>query len=184
VDQPSRDIGETTTNAPRGAIGDKYAKLGGLRSGIGPALGGETDAPHGGRCQRFEHGSICWHPEIGEAFTVWGDIHKKWMQHRGVEYGYPITDERTAPDGRGRYNHFRAMQLPGRPEASIYWTPQTGANAIWGAIRDAWAQQGWERGPLGYPTSDEHQDGKYRRVNFERGVIRWAPDTGIEILRN
>lgn len=168
-------------NAPYGKIGEKYAKLGGPNSGIGPALSGEADAPFGGRCHAFLHGSICWHPEIGEAFTVWGDIHKKWVQHKGVEYGYPITDELTTPDGRGRFNHFRAMHLPGRPEASIYWTPQTGAAAVWGAIRDAWAQQGWERGPLGYPTSDEHQDGKYRRVNFERGHILWASDTGIQI---
>lgn len=171
-------------NEPQGKIGEKYARLGGANSGIGPALGGETDAPHGGRCQRFQHGSICWHPQIGEAFTVWGDIHKKWMQFGGVEYGYPITDELTTPDGRGRFNHFRAMQHPNRPEASIYWTPQTGAQAVYGLIRDAWARQGWERGPLGYPTSDEYQDGKFRRSNFERGHILWAPDTGIQIVNS
>jgi len=170
-----------TNNEPYGKIGEKYAKLGGPNSGIGPALGGETDAPYGGRCHSFQHGSICWHPAIGEAFTVWGDIHKKWVQFGRVEYGYPITDELKTPDGRGRFNHFRAIQHPNRPEASIYWTPQTGAHAVYGAIRDVWAQQGWERGPLGYPTSDEYQDGKYRRVNFERGFIRWAPDTGIEV---
>lgn len=170
-------------NEPHGKIGEKYAKLGGPNSGIGPALGGEADAPYGGRCHAFRHGTICWHPAIGEAFTVWGAIHDKWVQFGRVEYGYPITDELTAPDGRGRFNHFRGMQYPGRPEASIYWTPQTGAHAIYGAIREAWAQQGWERGPLGYPTSDEYQDGKYRRVNFERGYIRWAPDTGIETGR-
>jgi uncharacterized protein with LGFP repeats len=121
--------------------------------------------------------------EIGEPFVVWGQIHDKWRQLNRVDYGYPITDERTASDGRGRFNHFRAMHLPGRPVGSIYWTPQTGAHAIWGLIRDAWAQQGWERGPLGYPTSDEHQDGKFRRSNFERGHILWAPDTGIQIVR-
>jgi len=58
-----------------------------------------------------------------------------------------------------------------------------GAHAIYGPIRDAWAQQGWETGPLGYPTSDEFQDGKFRRVNFERGHIRWSPVAGIEVIQ-
>lgn len=168
---------------PSGAIGDKYAKLGGANGAMGHPAASETDAPHGGRCQAFQNGTVCWHPDIGEAFGVWGLIYAKWTQVGRVEFGYPITDERPTPDGRGRFNHFRSIQYPGRPEASIYWTPHTGAHAIYGAIRDAWAQQGWERGPLGYPTSDEHQDGKYRRVNFERGFIRWAPDTGIEVGR-
>lgn len=168
---------------PVGAIGAKYAKLGGVGGALGAPIGSEADAPHGGRCHRFQHGAICWHPQIGEAFGVWGLIHAKWAEWKGVDYGYPITDELATPDGRGRFNHFRSMQYPGRPEASIYWSPQTGAHAVYGAIRAAWAQQGWEAGRLGYPTSDEYQDGKYRRVDFERGYIRWAPDTGIEVVQ-
>lgn len=168
---------------PYGAIGDKYAALGAAGGPLGAPSGSEADAPHGGRCHQFRQGTICWHPQIGEAFGVWGLIHAKWASIGRTEFGYPITDERSTSDGRGRYNHFRGMQYPGRPESSIFWTPQTGAHAIYGAIRDAWAAQGWERGPLGYPASDEHQDGKYRRVNFERGYIRWAPDTGIEVMR-
>ena len=169
--------------APYGRIGEKYAAIGGTKSALGPPVDAEKDARHGGRCQTFRHGAICWHPEIGEAFAVWGSIHDKWSQLGRVEFGYPITDELPTTDGRGRYNHFRGMQYPGRPEGSIFWSPQTGAHAIYGLIRDAWAKQGWERGPLGYPTADEHQDGKFRRMNFERGHITWAPDTGIQIVR-
>jgi hypothetical protein len=181
--EPPRGNPGANANAgePYGFIGEKYAALGGAGGPLGAPTGSETDAPHGGRCHQFRNGTICWHPQIGEAFGVWGLIHAKWSTMGRTEFGYPITDERPTPDGRGRFNHFRGMQYPGRPESSIYWTPQTGAHAIYGLIRDAWAKQGWERGPLGYPTSDEHQDGKYRRVNFERGHIRWAPDTGIQI---
>jgi len=57
-------------------------------------------------------------------------------------YGLPLTDETTTPDGVGRFNHFQG----GR---SIYWTPATGAHAVYGAIRAAWAARGWERGPVG-----------------------------------
>ena len=43
---------------------------------------------------------------------------------------------------------------------ALDWTPETGAHAIYGAIRDAWIAQGWEQGELGYPTSDERPDGR------------------------
>ncbi|MBC6980120.1 LGFP repeat-containing protein [Caulobacter sp. 17J80-11] len=169
---------------PYGRIGEKYAALRGPAGALGPAIGNETDAPYGGRYHLFKEGVIYWHPEIGEAYAVWGAIALKHWELGRTEFGYPITDERTTPDGRGRYNHFRAMQAPGRPESSIYWTPQTGAHAVYGLIRDAWARGGWERGELGYPTSDEFQDGKYRRSNFERGYILWAPDTGVKVVKS
>lgn len=174
----------TSEAAPYGRIGEKYALLGGPNGALGPSIGNEADAPYGGRFHLFRDGLIYWHPEIGEAFAVWGAISSKWWKQGRVEFGYPITDEMTTPDGRGRYNHFRALHLPGKPEASIYWTPQTGANAIYGLIREAWARQGWERGSLGYPTSDEFQDGSFRRSNFERGYILWSAATGIKIVNS
>jgi hypothetical protein len=177
-------IGGAQAAEPYGSIGVKYAALGGARSALGPAIGNEAEAPYGGRYHLFKNGMIYWHPEIGEAFAVWGAISAKYWELGRTEYGYPITDERTTPDGRGRYNHFRAMHLPGRPESSIYWSPQTGAHAIFGAIRDAWAADGWEKGSLGFPTSDEFQDGRFRRVNFERGYITWSGDTGAKLHRS
>ena len=35
-------------------------------------------------------------------------------------------------------------------------SPSTGAHEVYGIIRDAWADNGWEAGPLGYPTSGEY----------------------------
>ncbi|MBC6982953.1 hypothetical protein H8B08_14490, partial [Caulobacter sp. 17J80-11] len=167
---------------PYGRIGEKYAALGAAAGPLGAPIGDEAEAAYGGRRHLFKEGVIYWHPRIGEAYAVWGAIGRKHWELGGVAYGYPITDERATPDGRGRYNHFRAVQAAGAPESSIYWTPQTGAHAVYGLIRDAWARGGWERGALGYPTSDEFQDGKYRRSNFERGYILWAPDTGVKVV--
>lgn len=223
-----------------GAIGDKYNALGGPGGVMGQPLSDEADAPYGGRFNNFQNGAIYWHPSIG-AFAVWGAISAKWNEQNGVGYGYPITDELGTPDGRGRFNHFRAIHLEGAPEASIYWTPETGAHAIygairgkwaqlgwetflgypitdelgtpdgvgrfnhfrrldngaeasvywtprtgaqavWGAIRDKWASMGWERSELGYPVSDEYQDGAYRRSDFENGYIRWSPQSGAEVI--
>lgn len=156
-----------------GRIGEKYATLGGPNGVLGQPTSDEADAPFGGRFNTFERGYIYWHPQIGTAYGVWGAIGARWDQAGRTQYGYPITDELATPDGRGRYNHFRAMQMGGRPESSIYWTPQTGAHVVYGEIRKAWAQAGWERS-IGYPTSDEFQWGSYRRSNFEQGYIYWT----------
>jgi hypothetical protein len=91
--------------------------------------------------------------------------------------GEPITNELGTPDRRGRYVVFE--------RGSIYWTPQTGAFAVHGAIRDEWKELGWEAGVLGYPISDElgAPDRRGRYVVFEKGSIYFTPETGAhEVL--
>jgi uncharacterized protein with LGFP repeats len=167
-----------------GAIRDKWLALGG-DSGFGQPLDIERPTFDGtGRAQGFSDGKyISWHPQTG-AFAAWGLIAVKWLALGREQFGYPITDELGCPDGRGRFNHFRTMQLPGTPEASVYWTPQTGAHEVHGAIRAAWASHGWERSPVGYPTSDEHDWADHpggRRSDFQNGFIVWTPQTGVQI---
>ena len=169
-----------------GAIRDKWQSLGG-ESGFGAALDIERPTFDGqGRAQEFAGGkSISWHPHTG-AFAVWGAIHAKWVGQGRERFGYPVTDESPCPDGRGRFNHFRAMQLPGTPDASIYWTARTGAHELHGAIRAKWASLGWERGKLGYPTSDEHDfpagGSGARRSDFEHGRIEWTARGGPKVI--
>ncbi|MCS4535961.1 N-acetylmuramoyl-L-alanine amidase [Corynebacterium sp. HS2168-gen11] len=57
-------------------------------------------------------------------------------------------------------------------------TPETGAHALWGAIGDAWAGQGFDLGPLGLPLNEEYRDGDKIRVDFEGGFITFDPATG------
>jgi uncharacterized protein with LGFP repeats len=162
-----------------GAIRDKWLALGG-EAFTGPALDIERPTFDGiGRAQMFAHGvTISWHPALG-AFAVWGAIAQKWHGLGREQFGYPGTDETGSKDGRGRFNHFRAMQIPGGPPASIYWTPTTGAHEVHGAIREAWKKIGYERSTYGYPTSDEFgPDAGHRRSDFEHGVIQWTPQTG------
>lgn len=163
--------------------GDIYAKwsaLGGLAWGV-PCTD-ELPTPDGvGRFNHFSDNtaSIYWTPSTGAA-AIWGDIRKKWAS-LGWELsvlGYPVTDELATPDGIGRFNHFA---LGG----SIYWTPATGANAIYGDIRKRWESLGWERSYLGYPTSDEVDFPEGGRANdFEHGGIYWWGDTGAIDLRD
>ncbi len=75
-------------------------------------------------------------------------------------------------DGRGRSRDYQ--------NGSIFWTPQTGAHEVHGAIRVKWAQLGGTRSFLGYPTTDELpspiEGGRFN--HFEGGSIYWTPDLG------
>ncbi|PFG27783.1 putative secreted protein [Corynebacterium renale] len=53
----------------------------------------------------------------------------------------------------------------------------TGPRALWGAIGDAWAQQGFDLGPLGLPLNEEHQWNGLIKVDFQGGNITWNPET-------
>ncbi len=81
------------------------------------------------------------------------------------------SQEMPAPRG-GRCRDFQ--------NASIYWSPGTGAHEVHGDIRVKWAQCGGSNGFLGYPTTDETgtPDGRGRFNHFEGGSIYWTPQTG------
>ncbi len=133
------------------AISDKYAALGGARSFLGTATGAEALTPdRSGAFQHFQFGSIYWSPQTG-AHEVHGAIHDKWSTLGWENFGYPSTDESRTPDGVGHFNHFHNIKL--NADASVYWTPQTGAHEVHGAIRDKWSALGWEN--FGYPSTDE-----------------------------
>jgi hypothetical protein len=140
---------------------------------FGPQKTAVTIRPDGGSFQDFENGSLYFSPGRG-AHLVFGAIRDKWLALGGADgLGYPLTDELGAADGTGRFNHFQA--------GSVYWTPQLGAHAVLGGIREKWASLGWERSYLGYPVTDEGDDpsckgGRY--VNFDGGCIRWSAQTG------
>lgn len=172
--------------APYGAIGQRYDALGGAGGFLGLPRTAEQAAPDGrGRYQAFPGGSISWSPTSG-AHEVHGAVEVTWAAwgREAGTLGYPTTDESPTPDGVGRYNHFEGRGLP----ASVYWSPSTGGHAVWGAVRQAWQQLGWEAGPVGYPTTDElpTPDGRARVQDFAgHGLpasICWTPATGAHAV--
>ena len=159
------------------AIDDKRNELPWLGNPVDEGGGsGELDLGDGrGRARDYENGSIYWTPQTG-AHEVHGAIRVKWAAlggHRSF-LGYPQTDETGCPDGRGRFNHFEG--------GSIYWTPQTGADEVHGAIRDLWASMGWERSGLRYPVTDEGAMAGGRVSRFEGGEITWTPAGGARAV--
>lgn len=162
-----------------GAIEQKWLQL--AAGPMGAAVGPETPTFDGvGRAQSFQGGIISWHPTIG-ANGVWGAIGGRWHGIGREQFGYPITDERPTADGRGRFNHFRAVQIPGRPESSIHWSAETGAFETFGAIRAKWASMGWEQSHLRYPISPEQDHNGGRIQRFQGGSLFWTPQAGVVV---
>lgn|GEM_PF-3087286 len=159
-----------------GAIRAKWASFGWERSFLGYPVTDERTTPDGeGRFNHFQNGSIYWHPDTG-AHELHGWIRQKWASlgwERSV-LGYPLTDEKNTPDGEGDFQQFQW--------GHIHSHGNTGAHETHGAIREFWAQQGWEQGPLGYPMSDElSTSGGGRYSIFEGGVVYWHPEKGAEM---
>lgn len=129
---------------------------------LGYPITNETTIP-GGAFNHFERGSIYWSAFANVVCEVHGRIRDKWAE-TGWEngpLGFPITNETPLPGGA--FNHFQA--------GSIYWSPATDAHEVHGLIRDAYAMQGWETGPLGFPTSDEYDCPRGRRSDFQGGSL-------------
>lgn len=109
---------------------------------------------------------------------VCGAIADKYIALGGWGWGYPTTHESTTPDGAGWYNHFNEWVSGVESTASIYYTHQTGAVKVNGAIRDKWAAMGWEQSVVGYPVSDEDISSSPVPQRFQRGMIVWSPQRG------
>jgi uncharacterized protein with LGFP repeats len=165
----------TGAHEVHGLIRDKWAAMGWERSTLGYPIEDEQAMGDGrGRYSNFQGGTMFWAPQTG-AHEMHSAVMPKWIAVRR-SLGYPLTDDTATPDGQGRYVHLE--------HGSIYWSPHTGAHEVHGVIRDKWASMGWERSALGYPTSDERQDGVYRRSNFQRGYIRWSAEKGAVVTKS
>jgi lysozyme len=136
---------------------------------------GEIATPDGvGRRAEFDHGQVYWHPDTGaygipaELFDKFGELH--W---EAGPLGYPVSDHTVLPDGL-----VQAYQ-----GGSLY--RKTGSdNTYWvhGAIRDQWARLGYEKGALGWPTSDEIPWDTKTYQEYENGRVWWVPTQTLALL--
>lgn len=161
-----------------GAIRARWIALGGMDSMLGYPISDEESVSYdlAGRRSAFQHGSIYWRPDAG-AHEVRGAILKRWFTLGGPtgSLGYPISDERTAADGQGRYNDFQ--------NGSIYWHPTIGTRLVPQAIKAAWMMAGGVNGAHGYPRTEPMattNGGIYQRFDhhgFFFGPLPGVPST-------
>ena len=128
--------------------------------------------------QSFQNGMIIHHKDTG-TWILKGAIRTKWKA-LGWERGYsklPISDEKCGLKNRGCFQRFEG--------SSIHWTSASGAHATkrGSAIQKAWKSQSYERGRLGYPTSEEFTWGKYVRQEFQGGYVLWSRNTKKTTIR-
>jgi uncharacterized protein with LGFP repeats len=100
-----------------------------------------------------------------------GAIYARWQAMGGVNsaLGAPTSPE-TPGAGLSRYVTF--------DRGAMYWSPTTGAAPVSGAIYDAWATLGFERGALGLPTSGEIQEPQWIGQNFQHGTLNLDRQSG------
>ncbi len=158
----------------QGAIGDYWRSVGADASFLGPCLTSELPVP-AGVVQHFRGGSVYWSNGTG-ARSVKDAIRAAYDAVSGPSsrLGLPTTSETATPIRPGAYNHFTG--------GSIYWSPDTGARLVVGAIRESWARQGWENGRLGFPTTSETATGEGAFSVFQGGSVYWSPATGAHIV--
>lgn len=142
-----------------------WARTGWERGPLGYPTTDEFGLSDGiGRKQSFEHGHI--YGSLAGLASIHGAISDKWIQ-TGAEkgpLGYPVTDETKTPDGIGRFNRFTG--------GMIYWHPKHGAHSIRGSILEKWANQGYEKGAVGYPIEDPKDDDGFKIAQkFQRGNL-------------
>jgi uncharacterized protein with LGFP repeats len=145
---------------------------------LGAPISDEFKTPNkNGVGQHFEGGSIYWSPATG-SHEVHGAIKDKWaaMGWENSFLGFPVTDETITPDGYGRYNFFEG--------GAIYYHPNLGTYAIPRIIAEVWKKEGWEKGTLGYPTSDEIIKNNNSVQYFEFGAVISTKGGSYKVIYN
>ncbi|RZU33067.1 S8 family serine peptidase [Blastococcus saxobsidens] len=131
----------------------------------------------GGCFQHFQSGSIYLSATTGVRL-VGTAIRSRWggTGWENGPLGYPTADQVCGLPDAGCFVHFQ--------RGSVYASAATGAHDVSLVIRDAWARSGWERGTLGYPTTDTLcglRDGGCFQ-HFQRGSVYWSPGTGSRLI--
>ncbi|ADX31969.1 endolysin [Tsukamurella phage TPA2] len=173
-----REFTTTTTAPPKPVVNmiDQYAAA--HADLVGERIDkGELATPDGrGRFAGFANGWVYWTPETGAVFVP-RRMMEAWAVYKWETgpLGYPTVGATQLADG-----WVQAFE-----KGVLYW--RDGAAIpfyVTGMIGARWARDGYERGSLGWPISNEtiRGDGSVRQ-DFEHGSILWAPD-GTVVLAN
>lgn len=100
-----------------------------------------------------------------------GAIYTRWQAAGGPGglLGNPTSPETTG-EGAARYATFE--------RGAVYWSPDSGAEPVTGAIYEAWGTLGFERGVLGLPTSSEISEPQWIVQNFQHGTLNFDREKG------
>ena len=155
------------------AISQAWDTGGGATGPLGPK-DGTVYAAGSGFGQNFAGGKIYFTPDTG-AHIMQGAILDKYLSLGGPadgDLGFPTIDEGAGKAPGSRNTTFSAADRP-----VIFFTPDTGARVVRGAINAAWDKLGGSAGPLGVPTDDEVYRDDVASQNFSGGQLSWDSKT-------
>lgn len=132
-----------------------------------------------GRWVEYDNAHIYFHPSIG-AFAIphadpaipGSGIFEAWAS-RGWEtsfLGFPVRDF-SFVEGHGVKGAVMAFQ-----GGVLYVAddPRIGAHSVQGIIGQRWSKEGFEDGPLGWPISEEQDNGFGGKIqHFQFGSLQW-----------
>lgn len=158
----------------------------GVRHGK-PGAAGESPCGKDGRGRfvEYDNAHIYFHPATGAFVVPHADpkipgsgIFEAWSR-RGWEsgqLGYPVRD----------FAQISAHGIDGAVQAfqgGVLYVPNTRytANIVRGVIGQRWALEGYEKGPLGWPITDEVDNGTGgKRQEFQFGSLEWDPSGAVK----
>lgn len=160
---------DATVNQIQNGGGD--ADKGFNQAGLGEKQGDATAAGDG-FVQSFTGGKIFWSQATG-AKVLYGAILDKYETSGGPtgDLKFPKTNEKSGPFQPAS----RAADFNTDDAASIYWTPETGAYIVRGAMGVAASTLGNE---LGAPLGDATVDGDVVTQKFANGDLTFNTKTG------
>jgi PKD repeat protein len=162
------------THESVGPIRSEWQATGFERGILGyPTTGVVTGLVNGGSYQNYQSGAIVSSPTAG-THESFGPIRAEWQStgFEGGVLGYPTTEVVSGLINGGSYQNYQG--------GAIVSSPASGTHESIGAIRKEWASTGYERGILGYPTTEVVtglvNGGSYQ--NYQGGAIVSSPTAG------
>lgn len=160
-----------------------YNSNGGLTK-FGTPTQNEFTSVNNGAVQNFSKGwAFYWHASTDTHAMKWGGAIGNYYQNQRWELGrlgYPSSDEESRVGGAVQTFHNPATGYDGY----VYWSANTGAHELNGngGIYKRWVAEG-AYNKLGYPTTNEINNGSYISVKFSSGKeIRWTAQRGTWIV--
>ena len=128
-----------------------------------------------GRFVPYENAHIYWRKGERAAFVVPGGLFEAWAEYgwESGPLGFPVRDFTKLEDGA--VQAFQGGVLYRKDGADGFY--------VTGVIGARYLKEGAELGDLGYPVSNEYDNGTGgRRQDFERGVLDWDPSGAVKII--
>lgn len=149
---------------------------------IGERTGDDTPTPDGrGTFAPFENGTIYYTEQTG-AIAVPAHLAETYgeLGWEAGPLGYPAVRHTVLPtDSDEKIGDVQAFE-----RGTLYRRFGEPGYYVTGVIGARWARDGFENGPLGWPTSNEQphgRDGEGRIQHFDHGALVWHPTGAVEV---